>query len=413
MLLEFKVNHYKLFNELEFSMEAASIKSLSSNVTTINKKNILKTTAVFGPNNTGKSSFVNAVKEMVEITKQGSLKKDVNSYRNLLDDWNDNLLFEMSYLYENLLYTYGYEIDYNTKNFAKEYLKLNQKLIFNRENQHVNVENKYPELKSYSQFFTSSNQLFLKHVANAENEQFKVINDAIQFFDKFIFLDASELDRGEFFEKTFGLLEKGKTKFINKLITKADVSIDELTFDNKQYEEVILRDEENKLPNEFKKYLSIQATHHQDNRNVKVPLVLIESLGTKKLLALAGYLYEVLEQDKILIIDEIDSSFHAGLTRQIFNLFHINEHSKAQLIATTHDLLLLDLKYLFRKDQIWFTTKEENQGYLYSLDDFKANGEVNLRNNSDILKMYLNGVFGAMMYPDFCSVVEELTDGEK
>ena len=62
----------------------------------------------------------------------------------------------------------------------------------------------------------------------------------------------------------------------------------------------------------------------------------------------------------------------------------------AQLICTTHDVLLLDED--IRRDQIWFVDKDEySVSNLYALSDFK-----DVRKNSDILKRYLLGVYGAI-----------------
>ena len=59
-------------------------------------------------------------------------------------------------------------------------------------------------------------------------------------------------------------------------------------------------------------------------------------------------------------------------------------------ICTTHDVLLLDED--IRRDQIWFVDKDEHSvSSLYSLSDFK-----DVRKNSDILKRYLLGVYGAV-----------------
>lgn len=60
-----------------------------------------------------------------------------------------------------------------------------------------------------------------------------------------------------------------------------------------------------------------------------------------------------------------------------------------QLIATTHESLLLDLA-LFRKDEIWFAEKNNNESKLYSLDEFKV------RNDKIINKDYLLGRYGAI-----------------
>ena len=49
-------------------------------------------------------------------------------------------------------------------------------------------------------------------------------------------------------------------------------------------------------------------------RGVAVPSVLFDSTGTKKIAALASYIIEGIEQGRILVVDELDSSIHFKLT---------------------------------------------------------------------------------------------------
>ena len=51
-------------------------------------------------------------------------------------------------------------------------------------------------------------------------------------------------------------------------------------------------------------------------------------------------------------------------------MFNNEINRKAQLLATLHDISLLDCKKMFRKEQIWFTDKDDNGTDLYSLKDF-------------------------------------------
>ena len=69
-----------------------------------------------------------------------------------------------------------------------------------------------------------------------------------------------------------------------------------------------------------------------------------------------------------------------------------NRNSNSQLIATTHKVYLLDIKDIFRKDEIWFVEKDKHgQSVLYSL----ANTDVE---NLDLAAGYLNGRFGAIPF---------------
>lgn len=75
---------------------------------------------------------------------------------------------------------------------------------------------------------------------------------------------------------------------------------------------------------------------------------------------------------KIIVIDELDRSFHSKLTEEYIKRFFeiIKEHS-CQLICTTHDLNLMDLQIL-RQDEIWFVERESDHSTrIYSLSDYK------------------------------------------
>ena len=97
-----------------------------------------------------------------------------------------------------------------------------------------------------------------------------------------------------------------------------------------------------------------------------------ESDGTQRMLELLGPIYDVLQQGAVLVMDELDTSLHAYITRELVQLFNNPETNPghAQLVFTTHDTSLLD-PTLFRRDQVWFTAKDATgETDLYSLEDF-------------------------------------------
>ena len=114
-----------------------------------------------------------------------------------------------------------------------------------------------------------------------------------------------------------------------------------------------------------------------------------ESEGTNKLFALAGLLLNTLRTGKILLIDELDARLHPLITRELIYLFNSNETNShnAQLIFTTHDTNLLSSK-TFRRDQIWFTEKD-NKGAtdLYSLVEYKVGKDASFERDSLLVSM--------------------------
>jgi AAA15 family ATPase/GTPase len=94
-------------------------------------------------------------------------------------------------------------------------------------------------------------------------------------------------------------------------------------------------------------------------------------------------------QDAGLIVDELDAELHPLLLRHFVSRFH-GQDVRAQLIFTTHDLSLLDKRYL-RRDRVWFSAKDgAGHSVLRSLADFKV------RNDSSFGDAYLAGIFGAI-----------------
>jgi len=122
----------------------------------------------------------------------------------------------------------------------------------------------------------------------------------------------------------------------------------------------------------------------------------MESKGTNRMFSLIGPVAKALRDGGTVLIDGFGSDLHPFLTRWVVSLFNSSENSSgAQLIVNTHDLSLMDIRDVFRRDQIWFTNKDRGSGasVLYPLSYFKG-----VRKNSDILHDYIAGRFDAIPY---------------
>jgi hypothetical protein len=120
-----------------------------------------------------------------------------------------------------------------------------------------------------------------------------------------------------------------------------------------------------------------------------------ESNGTRNLLFLAGPVLDILRKGLTLIIDELDTSLHTLLVRELVRLFHRTEVNTggAQLIFTTHDTSLLDAPDLFRRDQVWLVEKDRDQvSALVALSEFSP------RKNEALERGYLMGRYGGVPF---------------
>jgi hypothetical protein len=113
---------------------------------------------------------------------------------------------------------------------------------------------------------------------------------------------------------------------------------------------------------------------------------------------------ETLDFGGFITVDEIDSSLHTLLAKDIIGLFTSNKVNKkgAQIVATTHDTNLLCSTDI-RRDQVWFTEKDKGGATnLYPLTDIKT------RNTDNLERGYLQGRFGAV---PFLGSIKQLLGG--
>jgi AAA15 family ATPase/GTPase len=106
-----------------------------------------------------------------------------------------------------------------------------------------------------------------------------------------------------------------------------------------------------------------------------------------------------LKSNKVLVIDELTSKLHPLLTRSIIEVFHhynvgkeTDSISKTQLLFASHDISILT-NQLFRRDQIWFTQKNE-----YGVTDLYSLEEYRVRKDASFNKDYMLGKYGAIPF---------------
>ncbi|MDE6231528.1 MAG: ATP-binding protein [Muribaculaceae bacterium] len=118
-----------------------------------------------------------------------------------------------------------------------------------------------------------------------------------------------------------------------------------------------------------------------------------QSTGTKRMVELESMIFEQLNRQAFLCIDEIEASMHPNLMEYILSKFVNIFDNQSQLLVSTHyDPILKDIDDIFGKDSVWFTEKgPDGNSQLFSLVDFKG-----LNKLSSIHRAYMNGRFGAL-----------------
>ena len=104
---------------------------------------------------------------------------------------------------------------------------------------------------------------------------------------------------------------------------------------------------------------------------------------------------DILSKGPTLVIDELDTSLHTLLVRELVELFHkpsVNV-GNAQLIFSTHDTSLLDAPDLFRRDQVWLVEKNRDEA-----TELVALSEYSPRKNEALERGYLMGRYGGIPF---------------
>ena len=117
-----------------------------------------------------------------------------------------------------------------------------------------------------------------------------------------------------------------------------------------------------------------------------------QSEGTKRSMGVETAIYVAEKNNKLLPIDEIESSLHPMLLKFMIVKF-LKTESRSQLLLTTHyDPLFNAADDYLRKDSFWLMDKEENgNSILYSL--VSKNGVNKMRS---LQRAYLNNKLGAL-----------------
>lgn len=396
MLIRFNFKNYKSFKEENcLDMEATSIKEHDYNVVETNGVRLLKVAAIYGANASGKTNVLEAFDFMKrKILINDDLKKTIplveeSIYTYMLE--NGPISMEVEILAENnKIYRYGFEIE--NEKVKSEWLYFKRKTsfgtIFERNNNKVEMKSS----KIASDINLDSESLFLNILKKIDKDN-EDVNAVYNWFMNTLYLDLGNPN----FENMIN--NKISNNIVSDLKYKEELTKFIRTFDSGI---VGLKTKPEKIEDirNSNNYIEIEVLRKDINGNVKALPFYLESNGTKKMFYLFDYIMKALLQGSKLFIDELDAKLHPILTRYIINLFHNVETNKGngQLIYSTHDTVNLN-KETFRRDEIWFTQKDDNGvSELYSLSDYILDEEdgKKVRNDATYNKDYLTGRYGAI-----------------
>ena len=390
MLLDIEIKNLKSFkNQTIFSMEAENkIEDRNSFEVEVGKEKfeLLKTAVLFGGNASGKSNFTSVLNIFrYYLFNKGIEKYNKEGFRFGEEDKNSTI--KVRNVVDDKIYEYILEINFNTKKIIKEKLyitALERKLVFERENN---------KIVKYDKEIFSEYEITIGFINETLTDSDSVISRIIEWrvpeeIEKYIFyIDKIKInnysdDLGKYIYEN-----KNNKKLVIEFLKKIGIIVNDIEVYREKNEFFLKNIRESKefqiLSEKEQEKLLFQIAYiyriyfvYEDNQKQKYKLDYYEqSAGTQKILSMFFPIYNLLNNGGVMIIDELDITLHYSLIKEIIKMFNSVEYNRknAQLIFTTHNLLLLDFN-LFREDQIWFLENNDvsTGTELYSLSDIEG-----------------------------------------
>lgn len=393
MLIQFSVENYlSIKDKVVLSLLSSRDNEHPEHLIADGNKNYLKSAVIYGANASGKSNVLNAFWFMVNYvltSHNQQLHKTIARSPFKFDPETPARpsSFEVIFTTEGVRYAYGFSV--TDKAVTEEYLYYypngRQALIFERKNTKdfrftvdVDEQNTLKER-------TSANKLYLSVASNWSYAKVIPVLEwfaSCQIITKNSVADAYGIEAEQ-------LKNDDYRRVIASMLRVADLGIQALQ----------MRDSDPAPSQRSDIFANIDAIHtvHDANGNACSYALNMaeESDGTNSYFKLIGVVKKALDLGTLLVADEMDAHLHPLLPKHLVSLFDSTEFNPkgAQLIFTSHSTNLLDLDFL-RRDQIWFTEKDEQTAAtdLFSLYDFS------IRKDTKVEKGYLIGRFGAIPF---------------
>ena len=418
MLIELRAkNCFSFSDEIRFSTKAdMRNKKFSSNVHTENNFNILKTVGIYGPNNAGKTCLVKCIRSAKNIL----LNQKPRIMPNIFQE-STICQLGITFLEEGREFSYDFWYDDKKEEYPYEKFAEITRDQYGNEKETVwllkdiingNCQYGDEDLLKMMPLISQSNLLFYLVDSSKFQQMAEMKRIVTAFGSRIDIVNMNNIP----LKRTINLMKNQNDlqRKVVEFIKNSDLYMDDFEYVDIDKIRVKMDSDEEKpeekaldIPEQIMDQIRLVSVY----RGVAVPSVLFDSTGTKKIAALASYIIEGIEQGRILVVDELDSSIHFKLTRAIVAMFNNELNTNAQMIFTVHDINLMDCKKMFRKEQIWFVHKDDTGIYVYSLAEFTA--QQGVRDTTDIMEKYRKGVLGALPDPELIRSLLSLKGNRK
>lgn len=409
MLIEFTVSNFRsIREEVVLSMVAAPRLHKKENVLlpTIrgNKKSIplLKVAAIYGPNASGKSNLLKALEVVSTIARRNPSETDtplpVQPFKFDAELASQPTKIEMHFISNETRYQFNLELTENeiVKEQLIEYFGSKADVLYTRDSTAADEYKFSKKLEGGSvvhnawKSLTNRKTLFISQAVANSHETLEQLRHPYKFINRIGYSIDSSMNLF-WAEASFGLAKNSESlnKRLVNFLQDFDIPI----------KNIIVREEAKKKATNGNVDLydssGVSFLHKSALGDAEIKFD-DQSEGTKNL---AGFWlpWSAIQtkaeeaRNKVLIVDEIDSSLHPEIVAQLIK-YHINSDGEVQLIFSTHDTHLMSTK-LLRRDQLWVTQRDENGATsISSLHDFEG------RDSEDIEKRYFENRYSGLPF---------------
>lgn len=420
MIIDITITNFRSIKRKQtFSLFAEnSSKHLINNIAyPLNDKfGVFRSAAIYGANASGKTNILKAFEAIRYIVSASGDFKDgdaIPCYEPFLLSNKTKKAptsFEIEFIENKIRYIY--KVKYDDKRILSESLDYYPSRVkanlFNREKndswENVKFGSHYKGGKKKYAFFP--NNSYLSKAGNSADSP-KIIRTIFNYFRHGVFyLEADERVGTSSWKENPELITK-----IGNILSKVDTGISRLSIKEQDISEI-------EVPNFFPKSLKekileseqkIPVFHHTSDDGFEEFTQNMESAGTMKLFSMMPLLIAAFKHGGVLLLDELDNSFHPHIAELIIKLFNnpnVNKNN-AQLIFSTHNINLMSPSIL-RRDQVWLTEKNNGETIITSLEDFDKNV---VKIDSPFNRWYDEGRFGAIPKIDINMIAEIISKG--
>jgi uncharacterized protein len=393
--IEFE-NFFSIRDQVRIDFRAANIntalsRELEHNVMQWGGVSILKSVGLFGPNASGKSNIIKAIAFCCRMILDSHLYNEGTEFNFepfKFEGYQEKpSKFLIDFVCEGIEYEYSFSLTKSsilTESLYHYPVGRRAKVFIRNADGQYSFGTGTISKPTDVVLNTSSKNLFLSRASSMNREL------------------AQKLYRYFMSQFLLGLVNVNEVAVLNSFNTYKKVILKALEMCDTDITDIEVRKEQMAMPvtkseqeGAIFKLVDVLKfkTFHRNQKDIMFDLDMEESNGTRKLFQILLRLLEVVRGKKAIMMDEFDTSLHIRLADFILDLIHASESS--QLLFSSHNTNLIDVKRL-RRDQIVFVNKtEEGATETYSLYDFK-----DFRESMDAKKGYIQGRFDAVPYVD-------------